>query len=148
MSGTGSYIHWPRSKRNGFLGNRYLRLVLLMMIIILVASFYVYQRVWVRNLVTEIEELEEQNETAEHHLSNLKVEWAAASSIAGIEESIESMRLGLKPTRPSQNLVVQPPADMGGGRYAGMLKALEKLKGSIPIVAPSEAEAQRLFRAE
>lgn len=148
MAGTGSYMRRPRSKHNGFLANRYLRLVLLMMIVILVASFYVYQRVWVRNLITEIEELEEQNETAGRHLNSLKAEWAAASSIAGIEESIESMQLGLKPTKPSQNLMVQPPADIDGGRYAGMLKALEKLKGSIPIVAPSEAEAQRLFKAE
>lgn len=128
--------------------NRYLRIVGLIMVITLIASFYIYQRVWVRRLVAEVEDIRDRTEEARLHLTTLKAEWVSASSIAGIEAAVDSLRLGLRPTIPAQNYVIRPQSDWEKGRYAGLIRALEKLRGNIPLVAPSEAEANQLFDNE
>ena len=131
-----------------FWRNRYIRITALSLIIVGAASFYVYQRVWVRNLVAEIESLEKQNETAQEHLSTIKSEWVAASSIVQIESSIGSLRLGLQPTKPVQNFTLRPKSDWERSRYAGLVKALDKLQKNIPLVTSNEADAGELFDTE
>ena len=127
------------------LRNYYLRVVVVITAIILLASFYVYQRVWVRNLVSEIESLEEQNEAGTKELLQLRQQWMAAASIASVEQRIKDLQLGLRPTLPDQNLVLRVLDDNNSGRYSGIVKALEKIKTHIPVVAPSNADAEELF---
>jgi hypothetical protein len=112
------------------------------------ASFYIYQRVWVRNLITEVEALGKKNEIAQKRLAILKSEWMLASSISKIEATVDSLHLGLKPTSPSQNLALRPQSGWRNSRYAGLIEALKKLKGGIPLVSPNEADAKELFEAE
>jgi cell division protein FtsL len=131
-----------------FPGDRYLQVVTLILIIIAVASFYIYQRVWVRSLVEEIDQLRELNKTTEEKTAILRVEWMAASSIANTESAAEGMNLGLAPTRPSQNFVIQPEVEWEKDRYAGLAKAWEKLRGSIPLVKTNEAQAGQLFQGQ
>ena len=127
---------------------RYLRIISLILIITAVASFYIYQRVWVRGLVEEIDQLRELNKAAEQKTAMLRVEWMAASSIANVEAAATAMNLGLAPTRPSQNLVIQPEVEWEKDRYAGMMKAWEKLRGSIPLVKSNEAQAGQLYQGQ
>jgi cell division protein FtsL len=135
----------PLTGRQGPVRGIYLRIALMLMAVIIVASFYVYQRVWVRNLVTEIEELEEQNDKATLRLNRLREKWMAASSITSIEEKIKELGSRLRPTLPDQNLVVRPLEDGHVGRYSGLLKALRKIKTHMPVVGPNEADAEQLF---
>lgn len=128
-----------------FWRNRYLRITAVSLIIVGAASFYVYQRVWVRNLVAEIENLEKQNETAKENLSTIKSEWVAASSIAQIESEIGDLRLGLEPTKPVQNFTLRPKSGWEQSRYAGLIRALDKLHKNIPLVTSNEADAGELF---
>ena len=72
----------------------------------------------------------------------------AASSISNVEILVEELRLELEPTRPSQNFTLRPDAGQERSRYAGLVKALEKLKGSIPLVSSNEADASVLFDEE
>ena len=41
-------------------------------VIVAASSFYIYQRVWVRNLITQIEEMEQRNEEARMQMGLLK----------------------------------------------------------------------------
>lgn len=115
------------------------------MAVVLVCSFYVYQRVWVRNLVSEIETIQKKNLIAGQQLSRLQSQWAAASSIIEIEARIDNLKLKLRPTRPSQNLVLRPDGDRSDSRFAGLNNAWNKVKRHLPLVAPSEAGAEELF---
>ena len=115
------------------------------MAIVLICSFYVYQRVWVRNLVSEIESLQKNNLTAGQHLSRLQSQWAAASSIVEVEARIDNLKLRLRPTRPSQNLVLRPAGTGGDSRFTGLQNAWNKVKRHLPLVTPSEAGAEELF---
>jgi cell division protein FtsL len=134
--------------QKSFWRNRYIHIAAVSLIIVGVASFYVYQRVWVRNLVAEIENLEKQNEEAKQHLSTIKSEWVAASSIARIESAVGTLRLGLEPTKPVQNFTLRPKSDWEQSRYAGLMKALDKLQKNIPLVTSNEADAGELFDTE
>lgn len=129
----------------GLLRNRYVRLVGLLAIIITLSSFYIYQRVWVRNLVAEVEQLKQRNLEARHSLASLKTEWGKASSLGSLEQAIATFKLDLRPTDPTQNLALRQPFERGAGRYAGLLNALEKLTRHIPLVTSSEADASQLF---
>ena len=111
----------------------------------MVASFYVYQRVWVRNLVAEIELLEIRNDEVSLEMGKVQRDWVAASSITNLEQRIKDMKLQLRPTLPDQNLLVEAMDDNYTGRFEGIVKALGKLKSNIPVVAPSEADAEELF---
>ena len=66
----------------GFWRNRYFRIVLTIFIITLVSSFYVYQRVWVRRLVKENEQIAKQTENARLYLARLPfyLIWPCGSS--------------------------------------------------------------------
>jgi hypothetical protein len=119
--------------------------VSILLVVVAIASFYVYQRVWVRNLVTEIGELELQNERAGERLETIKSDWMAASSISNIEAAVRDYRLGLEPTRPSQNFTLRPYQNGDQGRYAGLIRAIEKLQKNIPLVSPNEVDAGELF---
>lgn len=123
----------------------YPKIALVFLGIIVMASFYVYQRVWVRNLILEVEQLEEQNETAAMELHQIRQDWMAASSIANMEARIKDFRLRMRPTLPDQNLALEVLSDNDLGRYAGLMKALEKIKTHIPVVSPNEAGAKELF---
>lgn len=125
--------------------SNYLRIVLISLVIVALSSSYIYLRVWVRDLDDEISELKADNERVDKYLASLKTEWAAASSLSGIENSLVRFDLALKPTLPTQNLVIRPELIEDEGRYAGLIKALEKIKGNIPVLTSSEAEANPLF---
>lgn|GEM_PF-2233054 len=132
-----------------FLRNRYVRTVLLIMAVILVSSFYVYQRVWVRRLVQENETIQKQTDQARLYLARLQEEWARASSLTNLEAALQTLNLDLKPTLPTQNhalpLDVAPDTcktQVDPGRYASLTKAIEKLKSHLPLVTPTEAEAK------
>ena len=144
-----------RKYRSGRIGrsvrilqNPYIRIVGAIVVVVAVASFYIYQRVWVRNLVEEIDGLQNRNIRIGENLASIKSEWMAASSIANIEARIGEFRLALEPARPSQNFTLRPPAGGESDRYAGLIKAFEKLKGSIPLVSSNEADAGELFEEE
>jgi len=128
--------------------NRHIRIVGLIVVIATVASFYIYQRVWVRNLVDEVKELQDRNQRTGEYLAGLKSEWVSASSMANIETKIADLRLALVPTRPAQNFSLDPLAGQEPDRYAGLIKAFEKLKGSIPLVSSNEADASELFEEQ
>lgn len=147
MAGRQKYDCRALARKGRLWENRYVRIIGSLVIIVMVASFYIYQRVWVRNLVSEIQELRDQNELAAQRLAELRTEWTEASSIASLETRIEAMGLGLQPTKPSQNLALSPPSRMSG-RYAGLLTALEKLGSNLPLVTSNEAEADQLFEQE
>ena len=137
-----------RSRKEKLLGNPYLRLGALTVLVIIISSFYIYQRVWVRSLISEVEDLQAQNESAGLLCSQLESQWMTATSISAIETRIKADKLGLRPTTPTQNLVLEPNAGYDRGRYAGLLNALDKLKSNIPLVTSSEAEAGQLFESE
>lgn len=146
-----SLAYHPRRSESPlhYLRNRYVRTVMMIMLVILVSSFYVYQRVWVRRLVQENETIQKQTEQARLYLGRMQEDWARASSLACIESALQTLNLDLKPTLPAQNLslpleiapdtskIVADP-----GRYAGLLKAMDKLKSHLPMVTPTEAEAK------
>lgn len=137
-----------RRKKTGLLRNRYLQIAALAGLVIMISSFYIYQRVWVRNLIAEIEDIQTKTEIAEIERGKLKSQWMASSSIIAIENRIKDRKLDLMPTRPSQNLVLRPGDRADRSRYAGLLKALEKLKTNFPLVSSNEAEAGQLFESE
>jgi len=126
--------------------NIYIRIVGFLVIIVTIASFYIYQRVWVRNTLEEIEQLRDRNEKAREQVVALKSDWMAASSLANVEHLIEDFRLKMVPTTPARNFTLTPRWPRGQNRFAGLIKAFEKLKGNIPLVSPSEADASELFR--
>jgi hypothetical protein len=128
--------------------NRYFRIVSIIVIIVAVASFYIYQRVWVRNLVAENKLLEARNGRTLEHLAALKSDWMAASSISNVEILVAELHLQLEPTSPTQNFTLRPDESCRRSRYAGLVKALEKLKGNIPLVSPNEADAGVLFKGK
>jgi cell division protein FtsL len=138
--------HHNRSIRPSRIGeNRYLRIVGVIVVIVVVASFYIYQRVWVRNLVDEIGQLQQRNDQARENLAMVRSEWMAASSIANVETLVGEMKLGLKPTRPSQNFTLSPDREQNLNRYTGLVRAFEKLTNNIPLVSSNEADAGELF---
>jgi hypothetical protein len=120
----------------------------IIVILVTVASFYIYQRVWVRNLVAENKMMEARNDRTREHLAALKSEWMKATSISNLEILVAKLDLELEPTSPSQNFTLRPDGGRERSRYAGLVKALEKLKGSIPIVSPNEADAGVLFKGK
>ena len=143
-----SYKRRRPFRASRFTGGKYVRVVGIILVIVTVASFYIYQRVWVRNLVGEISRLEDHNETAGLYLAAVKSEWMAASSMSNIEIRINDLKLDLIPSIPSQNYTLSPPNDQGRSRYAGLVKAFESLKGNIPLVSSNEADASELFDAK
>jgi hypothetical protein len=132
----------------GFWNNQYARIIGVILVIVAAASFYIYQRVWVRNLIEEVEDIQKRNEEAQLQLAAAKAEWISASSIANIEKAIGKSHLGLEPTLPSQNFTLLSRPGIGQSRYAGLIKAFENLKSSIPLVSPNEADAGVLFEEE
>jgi len=128
-----------------FLKDRYLSILGVIILVTAISSFYIYQRIWARNLMTEIDTLQSQTDLAREHLSGLESRWMAASSIAGIEERLEDRKLSLRPTQPAQHLALYPERLLDHSRYAGLLQALDKLKSNMPLLSPNEAEAQQLF---
>lgn len=147
MSRRHSYRSGPVRRSARVFQNRHIRIVGIIVMVVAVASFYIYQRVWVRNLVEEIERLQDRNQRAGEDMAAVKSEWMAASSIANIETRIGELRLHLTPTRPSQNFILRPLGGQESNRYSGLMKAFEKLKGSIPLVS-NEADASELFDEE
>ena len=129
--------------------NRYVRTVLLIILVVLISSFYVYQRIWVRRLVRENETIQKQTEQARLELANLQQDWAQASALASVESALQLLNLGLRPTLPTQNLslpmeIIPDSAKIqrDPGRYASLAKAIDKLKSHLPLVKTNEAEAK------
>jgi hypothetical protein len=124
------------------------------LLVIVVSSFYIYQRVWVRTLVAYNEKLEKRNEVTRQRLAQLEAAWMTASSLGSMEAAITYDELGLEPTKPSQNFIVQwaPPSptvpEKPDGPYAGLAKAWSKLKQNMPVVEPAQVEAQPLFESK
>lgn len=143
-------LPWHRNRRRtsspGLPGNALARIIISALILISLASFYIYQRVWVRRLDSEISLLRDRNERVERRLAELKKELAGATSITGLEKNIAEMKLGLCPSTPAQNIAVRMMA-LDSDRYTGLFKALDKLKEGIPLITPNEAEANQLFEA-
>lgn len=145
------YMPPRRSTRSGLLGIGFLRLIGITLLVIVVSSFYIYQRVWVRTLVAYNEKLEKRNDVTRQRLAQLEAAWMTASSLGSVEAAIMYDELGLEPTKPSQNFTVQlvPPAppvpEEPQGPYAGLAKAWGKLRQNMPMVEPAQVEAQPLF---
>jgi hypothetical protein len=138
-----------RTPQKSFWRDRYFRIVATILAVTLISSFYVYQRVWVRRLVNENELILKQTENARLYLARLQEDWARASSLTNIEMSLQSLQLDLKPTLPAQN--VSLPLDLtpdsikvntDPGKYAGIVKALDKVKNHIPLIESNDAEAK------
>jgi hypothetical protein len=148
------YLPPRRSKRPGLLGIGFLRLIGITLLAIMISSFYIYQRVWVRTMVGYNEKLEKRNDVTRQRLAQLEAAWMTASSLGSIEAAIQDGQLGLEPTKPSQNFTVQavlpaaPVPEKPEGPYAGLAKALGKLKQNMPTVEPAQAEAQPLFKTK
>lgn len=142
----GTYRRRKAGRLHRWWSNRYLRLGAIIMIIIAATSFYIYQRVWVRNLITEVENLQERNEHARQQMAVLRSQWMSATSIASIETAIAERKLALEPTKPAQNMVLRPPQEWNDGRYAGLMKALDKFIDHMPLIRSSEADAHELFQ--
>jgi len=141
------YLRPRKTRGASWWRNRYVRIVTFILVVTGIASLYIYQRVWVRDLVTGNDLLQERNDRTRFHLARLKSEWTLASSMAGVEAAIVEMNLALEPTRPYQNLVLQPPPrESNPDRYAGLMKALDKLRGHFPLVKTTEAQAGQLFK--
>lgn len=115
------------------------------LILIGVASFYIYQRVWVRNLVMEVERLEEKNQEAREFMALMQSDWQAAISLAELEVKIDRWKLALRPTVPTQNLAMSLQPGTAGGRFGGLVQAFDKLKSHLPFVSLNETEAEELF---
>ncbi|MCK5125779.1 MAG: hypothetical protein KAR42_05950 [candidate division Zixibacteria bacterium] len=143
-------VYRKRSKKKQFKlpSGKYLRIVLFSLIIVGFSSCYIYLRVWVRALDDEIDLLRDRNEIAERYVSSLKNKWALASSIGAVDVSVIDMKLGLRPTVPTQNLVLRPELNLDENRYTGLLEAFGKIKGNIPIISANEAEANQLFEGQ
>jgi cell division protein FtsL len=120
--------------------SRYIRLLALLAVVIVVCSFYIYQRVWVRDLLDEVKTLEDQNEMLLRETADLESSWARASSLRSIENLIADRQLGLTPAEPSQYLALVPLQEVPG-RFDGFRAALRKLRDNLPIVSSSRAEA-------
>ncbi len=136
-----------RRTRRQIIRDRYIRIVAVSLVIIAVASFYVYQRVWVRQLVSEIERLEARNAAASRYTATLEAQWKTSSSIGALERRITELNLGLRPTLPDQNFVLTPP-QTSEDRFAGFVNALEKLTRHLPVISTNEAGAEELFDTE
>ena len=143
------YLRPGKTRGASWWRNRYVRIVTFILVVTGIASLYIYQRVWVRDLVQDIDRLQERNDRTRFHLARLKSEWTLASSISGVEAAIVQMNLALEPTRPYQNLVLTPPPrEVSPDKYAVLMKALEKFRGHLPIVKTTEAQAGQLFKAK
>ncbi|MDD4051923.1 MAG: hypothetical protein PHR28_08515, partial [candidate division Zixibacteria bacterium] len=98
--------------------------------------------------------LEKRNDVTRQRLAQLEAAWMTASSLGSVEAAIIYDELGLGPTKPSQNFTVQlaPPApavpEKPDGPYAGLAKALGKLRQNMPMVEPAQVEAQPLFESK
>jgi cell division protein FtsL len=157
MGSTGMFIYRRRPQPRRLIRERYLRIFGVIILIIAVSSVYIYQRVWVRNLVVDIGKIEKRNEAAQDHLAKLEAEWLTASSIAKVEEFIEVNQLHLGPTKPAQNLALEAPPlpdtlmvagrNADQSRFAGLTTAMDKLKSNLPAVEvkPNQLEAGQLF---
>jgi len=143
------YRFHPRLQPKRLFRDRYVGIIVFILVVVLISSFYIYQRVWVRDLISKISQAETRNDTARQKLSDLKSEWVTASSIVNVEANIQRNQLGLIPTKPMQNLALQLMIEKENpGRYAGLMKAMEKLKNNLPMVQTNQAEAQQLFEAK
>jgi cell division protein FtsL len=128
--------------------NRYVIIVAVILIIVATASFYIYQRVWVRNMIAEIEVMQQRNEDARQQMGLLRSQWVASSSIASIETAVAERKLALEPTRPTQIMALVPPQEWQPGRYAGLWRALVKIVEHVPVVRTNEAEAKQIFEGQ
>ena len=126
----------------------YVRIIVISLIVVTLASFYIYQRIWVRQLDATNRQLQERNEVARDHLMSLKDAWVSQSTLAAVEESLSRWQLKLRPTLPPQNLTLTPGSSMTTGRYAELVRALEKLKENMPLIGTTEAEANQLFESQ
>ncbi len=135
-----------RSRR--FWENRYVMIVAVIVVIVAAASFYIYQRVWVRNMIAEIERMQERNEDARQQMGLLKSKWVAASSIASIETAVAKAKLALEPTKPTQIMALRPSHELEPGRYAGVWRAIVKITEHIPFIKTNEAQANELFEGQ
>lgn len=143
------YRFHPRLQPKRLFRDRYLGIIVFILVVVLISSFYIYQRVWVRKLISEIARTEARNDSARQVLSGFKAEWVTASSIVNVEADIQRSQLGLMPTKPTQNLALPLVFEKENpGRYAGFIKAMEKLKDNLPMVQTNQAEAQQLFEAK
>jgi hypothetical protein len=135
-----------RSRR--FWKNRYVMIVAVIAVIVATASFYIYQRVWVRNMIAEIETMQKRNEDARLQMRLLKSKWVSASSIASIETAVAEHKLALEPTKPTQIMALRPPQELRQGRYAGLWRAIEKIANHMPLIKTNEAQAKELFEGQ
>lgn len=143
--GRRKYRRSRRTRSRRFWENRYVIIVAGILVVVATASFYIYQRVWVRNMIVQIEVMQQRNEDARQQMGILKSEWVAASSITSIETTVAEHRLALKPTNPTQIMALVPPREWHRSRYAGLWRALEKLAQNMPFMRTNEAEAKELF---
>jgi hypothetical protein len=143
-----SYKRRNRTRQKNVPANKFARIILFSLIIVIIASFYIYQRVWVRKLDSENKELKKRNLLAEQYLNDLRKEWVEISTMKNVEELVAEFKLDLRPTSPAQNFVIYPDQIVEDKEYAGLERALKKLKDGLPKIAPSEAEAKQLIDKE
>lgn len=149
-----AYMPSRRPKRSGVLRYGFFRLITVTLVVIVISSFYIYERVWVRNLIAENEKIERRNDITRKRLADVEAAWMTASSLASIEVAIQERQLGLEPTKPSQNVTIQevlavrPVSPQPTGPYTGLGRAWNKLKRNVPVVEPAQVEAQPLFEGK
>ncbi len=146
--GRRKYRRSRSARARRFWENRYVIIVAVIVVIVAAASFYIYQRVWVRNMIAEIEAMQQRNEDARLQKGLLKSEWVSVSSIASIETAVAERKLALEPTKPSQIMALRPPQEWHQGRYVGLWRALEKIATHVPLIKTNEAEAKELFEEQ
>lgn len=146
--GRRKYRRSRSAHRRRFWQNRYVLIVAVIAVIVSAASFYIYQRVWVRNMIAEIEAMQQRNEDARLQLGILKKEWVSASSISSIETAVADRKLALEPTKPTQIMALRPPQEWQPGRYEGLWRAIVKLADHMPLIKTNEAQAEELFEGQ
>ncbi len=111
------------------------------------ASFYIYQRVWVRSLISDIDQLRDTNQSARLVASDLRARWMSASSLKTIEEILVASKMDLRPTPPVRNLSLKPDMTVtSSSRFAGLSRAMEKIRKSVPLISTNDADAGEIFK--
>lgn len=146
MAIIGRQLGYPRRRRRTS-GSRVLPIVVGAVILMGLSSFYIYQRVWVRSLITEIDQLKATNQTAHLVSSDLRAKWMSASSLKTIEEILLASKTNMRPTPPARNLSLKPDmTTTSSGRFAGLSRAMEKIRKSVPLLSTNDAEAGEIFK--
>jgi cell division protein FtsL len=115
--------------------------------LLLIGSFHIWQRVRVLSLVTEVQELKQENRGLIDAATKLNTEIAGLSMSSRLCE-VAAESLGLEPIKPDRIYTLSwddGPIDRPD-EFSLMLEAIERVTRYVPVFAPSEATAKDLKR--